>query len=337
MFGTLRKLFRTKTKNIPKRFGTIPKAVKKSLFSHTERVPNHLENVRNNGDEVPNSSEARTEHSETLPKKEKAGTEVAKADTERVRNPTAEQYRTAPICSDQHAGCSITVRAAARIFEETGVPRTERAITNWCNRNTRGITRLDCCYNNEERKYYITPESIDRVIKEERKKIQYIEFKDGNTRSMEAEDDSEALRNEEATDVKTEVHGDHVQSSNSDRDDGSRSERTDRTADTTPPEPRSKQRLEQEHVEEDHARLKELQMENYELRVQLEGQKHLIRQFDSLVDGERERHEREKLALVDRLTDARHQVGSLEQKLLQLEAPRESVRDAEIEERREVR
>ncbi len=72
-------------------------------------------------------------------------------------------------------------------------------------------------------------------------------------------------------------------------------------------------------------------MENYELRVQLEGQKHLIRQFDSLVDGERERHEREKLALVDRLTDARHEVGTLEQQLLQLKAPSGMVRDAETD------
>ena len=81
--------------------------------------------------------------------------------------------------------------------------------------------------------------------------------------------------------------------------------------------------------EAERARLKELQMENYELRVQLEGQKHLVRQFDKLVDGERERHEREKLALVDRLTDARHEIGTLEQKLLQLEAPKGTVRDAE--------
>ena len=53
--------------------------------------------------------------------------------------------------------------------------------------------------------------------------------------------------------------------------------------------------------------------------------KYLVRQFDSLVDGERERHEREKLALVDRLSEARHQIGSLETKLLQLEAPKGTI------------
>ncbi len=39
--------------------------------------------------------------------------------------------------------------------------------------------------------------------------------------------------------------------------------------------------------------LKELQMENYELKVQLEGQRYLTRKFDELVEGERDRHEKE--------------------------------------------
>jgi len=71
-------------------------------------------------------------------------------------------------------------------------------------------------------------------------------------------------------------------------------------------------------------------MENYELRVQLEGQKHLIRKFDELTDKERDRHGKETMALVDRLTDARHQIGSLEEKLLQIEAPKGSTHEAEV-------
>jgi hypothetical protein len=47
----------------------------------------------------------------------------------------SEQRRTAPACSAQHENCTITVREAARIFDDAGVPRTERAITNWCNRS----------------------------------------------------------------------------------------------------------------------------------------------------------------------------------------------------------
>jgi hypothetical protein len=76
-------------------------------------------------------------------------------------------------------------------------------------------------------------------------------------------------------------------------------------------------------------------MENYDLKVLLEGQKHMIRKFDELVDGERDRHEKEKLALVDRLTDARYQIGSLEEKLLLIEAPRDDIHTAEVTEVRD--
>lgn len=72
-------------------------------------------------------------------------------------------------------------------------------------------------------------------------------------------------------------------------------------------------------------------MENYDLKVQPEGQKFLVRKFDELVAGERERHEKEKLALIDRLTDARHEIGALEQKLLQLEAPQGDKRGEPID------
>jgi hypothetical protein len=65
--------------------------------------------------------------------------------------------------------------------------------------------------------------------------------------------------------------------------------------------------------------------------VQLQGQKYLVGKYDELISGERERHEREKLALVDRLTDARQQMGSLKEKLLRLDAPKVSMPDIETE------
>ena len=75
--------------------------------------------------------------------------------------------------------------------------------------------------------------------------------------------------------------------------------------------------------------LRDLQMENYELRVQLEGQKYLNKKYDEILEGERTRHQAEQVALVDRLTDAREKIGTLEEKLLQLEAPKREYRDAE--------
>src|SRR5918992_3194631 len=39
---------------------------------------------------------------------------------------------------------SLTVREVARMFDEAGVPRTERSITKWCTPNSHGVPRLTC-------------------------------------------------------------------------------------------------------------------------------------------------------------------------------------------------
>jgi hypothetical protein len=156
-------------------------SVQKPISS--EYHPNASEDVRNDvatrSDIVPNDFRQSRE-TQNLPIGTTADdggkvpnpSEGARNDATEVRNVSegtpsliSEQRRTAPACSAQHESCTITVREAARIFEDAGVPRTERAITNWCNRNARGITRLDCCYNEAERKYFIAPNSIDRVVK----------------------------------------------------------------------------------------------------------------------------------------------------------------------------
>ena len=45
--------------------------------------------------------------------------------------------------------------------------RTERSIINWCQANRQGVARLDSYYDPNERKYYITPQSVEAVIQEE--------------------------------------------------------------------------------------------------------------------------------------------------------------------------
>jgi hypothetical protein len=216
------------------------------------------------------------------------------------------------------------------------VPRTERAITKWCNINARGVTRLDCCYNEAERKYYITPASIEKVMVEERKKFQYMEYRNGSgVLSAEAEDLSEQLRQERDDRSESVPNNEAWQgtktAAEAPRPTGHEATRSERPTD----DPRAQVHHGdwEEESEEELPELKKLQLENYELKVQLEGQKYLVRKFDEFVDGERERHQQEKLALVDRLTEARHQIGTLEQKVLQLEAPRGNVRDAELGER----
>jgi hypothetical protein len=64
----------------------------------------------------------------------------------------------------------LTVREAARLFESAGVARTERSIVNWCQSNAQGIARLDAYFDPNERKYYITPQSVELAIAEEKAK-----------------------------------------------------------------------------------------------------------------------------------------------------------------------
>ena len=63
---------------------------------------------------------------------------------------------------------TITIREAVTSFDAAGVPRSERTLVRWCGRDARGMGRLDCVYDQNERRYLITPESIERAIEEEK-------------------------------------------------------------------------------------------------------------------------------------------------------------------------
>lgn len=87
----------------------------------------------------------------------------------KVRN-DSESFRSVPHPSERKENHSLTVREAARMFETAGVARTERSITNWCQMNAQGIARLDAYFDPNERKYYITPQSVELAIAEEKAK-----------------------------------------------------------------------------------------------------------------------------------------------------------------------
>lgn len=75
-----------------------------------------------------------------------------------------------PIASrrpDNIEAYTMTVREAARVFEDAGVARTERSIINWCQPNRQGIARLDAFFDENARKYYLTPQSVERAVEEE--------------------------------------------------------------------------------------------------------------------------------------------------------------------------
>ncbi len=82
----------------------------------------------------------------------------------------SEAFRTVRNISERTEKHTLTVREAARLFEQAGVPRTERSIVNWCQLNRQGVSRLDAFFDENEGRYYITPQSVTRAIEEEQAK-----------------------------------------------------------------------------------------------------------------------------------------------------------------------
>jgi len=76
----------------------------------------------------------------------------------------SETFASLPQNKERTEHHTITVRQAARIFENAGILRTERSINNWCHPSKRGSTALDCFYDREELKFFITPQSIEFLI-----------------------------------------------------------------------------------------------------------------------------------------------------------------------------
>ena len=86
-----------------------------------------------------------------------------------VRNDSA-RFGSIPKVSERGENHTLTVREVARIFEAEGVARTERSIVNWCQPNRTGIARLDSYFDPNERKYFITPQSVEQAVTEEKAK-----------------------------------------------------------------------------------------------------------------------------------------------------------------------
>jgi len=82
----------------------------------------------------------------------------------------AEHFRTVRNASERTENHTLTVREVARLFEQAGVARTERSIINWCRLNRHGVARLDTFFDENEGRYYITHQSVNRAVEEERAK-----------------------------------------------------------------------------------------------------------------------------------------------------------------------
>ena len=100
--------------------------------------------------------------------KTETSADVPQASAEfRTMPQNAEAYGTVLQVAERNENHTLTVWEAARMFEVAGVARTERSIINWCQPNRQGIARLDSYYDPNERKYYLTSQSVETAIQEE--------------------------------------------------------------------------------------------------------------------------------------------------------------------------
>ena len=76
----------------------------------------------------------------------------------------AEPFRTVRNNTERTENHTLTVREVARLFEQAGVPRTKRSIINWCRLNRHGVARLDSFFDENEGRYYITRQSVNRAV-----------------------------------------------------------------------------------------------------------------------------------------------------------------------------
>lgn len=190
--------------------------------------------------------------------------------------------------SEKSENHTITVREAARHFESAGVARIERSIVNWCQPNKQGVTRLDCYFDPNERKYYITPQSIERAIQEEKAKI----ARHGEPLPHGAETARETAHPSQQG--------------------GTRN----REAETTVEDKESKSPLESSEPKADHAR--ELEREVMDLRIANRGKDYFIERLEKI----HEQFAVERQGYVERLIQSNRKVGELETRLLQLDRPR---------------
>ncbi|GDY22259.1 hypothetical protein LBMAG56_36060 [Verrucomicrobiota bacterium] len=86
-----------------------------------------------------------------------------------------ETFRTVPNPAERGENHTLTVREVARMFEAAGVARTERSIVNWCQPNRQGIARLSAYFDMNDRRWFITPQSAESAIAEEKAKAAKVE------------------------------------------------------------------------------------------------------------------------------------------------------------------
>jgi hypothetical protein len=216
------------------------------------------------------------------------GTSRNDAEPFRLIPKDAEKVGSVPNLSDELERVekySLTVREVARMFEEAGVPRTERSIVKWCAKDPNGIPRLTCRLDAIEHRWFITEESVRLAIAEEVIKQRELEARSAQAHEHPPPGEGYADR------MKEDAH-----------------------------EERTNERVFEQMDFEEEASLAEKDKIIRELEYKLRDEQIASRAKDMVI----EQMEKDRKHLLDQATGWSRQVGVLETKLLQIEAPRQS-------------
>jgi hypothetical protein len=191
---------------------------------------------------------------------------------------------------------TLTVKEVASMFEVAGVARTERSITNWCQPNRSGVARLDAYFDPNERRYFITPQSVNAAIEEEKAKA----GKFGNMPiGTAARVTDEVARWNHEEDLPRLPKRGNDRPENKYGRDGQRRREGDGDA------------------SEHEKRIKELELEVFDLKIANRGKDYFI----DVLQGEREKFHQEREGYVNKLIGFSRKVGELSTRLLQLGSP----------------
>jgi hypothetical protein len=264
-------------------------------------------NNQQSGSELPDVSEHFGNETPMLPN-------VSETFPKESENPS-ETFGNAPHVSERTVHHTLPVRDVAKIFEGADFPVTERTVINWCNVNRRGIKRLDCFFDEQDGKYFITPHSVDAVLKEEAENVArdssiYDKFSEtfGKTETL-LPNDSEGFGN----------------SSEPLRKEGENASESFGNVRNMEEVARDYEPVAGGEEVMDRKRIKELEQELLDLKIMNKGKDYFIDQLKQ----DREAVVQERAQLISQLTASVKEIGVLETKLLQLEAPRGRIVDTE--------
>ncbi len=192
----------------------------------------------------------------------------------------------------------LSVRQTARYFENNGFTFSERGIQKWCSPNSKGVCRLDCYYDEEWRKFFITEESIKNFIREAKEKPDGVQV---------------GLKNSRA--AQEQIYSAEVANSAEDVTNGS--EQNKNHAAHVPHEHKTEEKNESEIESELKARnrkIEELEDENKRLKLDSKFSEYKVGRLEEEIKN----IDSERKSVLGALVETQRQAGVLEGQLLQL-------------------